>query len=99
MTVLTLCPLGLEVVLQSTVLLKPYAVGWPPMLCTVLFSTLDLQKQSTFTIGPEKTINGSLVYTIHTDLRKGDLAENKNIRFSCGAASYILTFEMVLPGG
>ena len=30
---------------------------------------------------------------------RGDLAENQNIRSSRGAASYILTFEMVLPGG
>jgi len=65
----------------------------------VLFSTLDLQKRPTFTIGPEKTINGSSVYTIHMELREGDLAENQNIRSSRGAASYILTFEMVLPGG
>jgi len=64
----------------------------------VLFSTLDLQKRPTFTIGPEKTINGSSVYTIHMELREGDLAENQN-KFSRGAASYILTFEMVLPGG
>ena len=33
------------------------------------------------------------------ELREGDLAENQNIRSSRGAASYILTFEMVLPGG
>ena len=65
----------------------------------MLFSTLDLQKRPTFTIGPGKTINGSSVYTIHMELREGDLAENQNIRSSRGAASYILTFEMVLPGG
>ena len=58
-----------------------------------------LKKRPTFTIGPEKTINGSSVYTIHMELREGDLAENQNIRSSRGAASYILTFEMVLPGG
>ena len=67
------------------------------MLCTVLFSTLE--KWPMFTIGPEKTINGSSVYTIHMELREGDLAENQNIRSSRGVASYILTFEMVLPGG
>ena len=39
----------------------------------MLFSTLDLQKRPTFTIGPEKTINGSSVYTIHMELREGDL--------------------------
>ena len=65
----------------------------------MLFSTLDLQKQPTFTIGPEKTINGSSVYTIHMEPREGDLAENQNIRSSRGAAEYSLTFEMVLPGG
>ena len=55
--------------------------------------------RQTFTIGPEKTINGSSVYTIHMELREGDLAKNQNIRSSRGAASYSLTFEMVLPGG
>ena len=65
----------------------------------MLFSTLDLQKRPTFTIGPEKTINGSSVYTIHMELREGDVAENQNIRSSRGAAEYSLTFEMVLPGG
>ena len=65
----------------------------------MLFSTLDLQKRPVFTIGPEKTINGSSVYTFHTELREGDLAKNQNIRSSRRAASYILTFEMVLPGG
>ena len=65
----------------------------------MLFSTLDSQKRPTFTIGPEKTINGSSVYTIHMELREGDLAANQNIRSSRGAASCILTFEMVLAGG
>ena len=62
-------------------------------------TALDSQKRPTFTIGPEKTNNGSSVYTIHMELRKGDLAENQNIRSSRGAAEYSLTFQMVLPGG
>ena len=33
------------------------------------------------------------------ELRNGDMAKNQNIRSSCGAAEYSLTFEMVLPSG
>ena len=39
-----------------------------------------------FSIGPEKTINGSSGYTIHMELREGDLAENQNIWSSRGVA-------------
>ena len=53
-------------------------------------------KRPTFTIGPEKTINGSSVYTIQMELREGDLAKNQNIRSSRGAAQYSLT---LLLGG
>ena len=78
---------------------KPVGLHWPPLISTVLFSTLDSQKQPTFTVGPEKTIIGSSVYKIHMELREGDLAKNQNIWSSRGAASYILTFEMILPDG
>ena len=65
------------------------------MYCALFY--FGLKKRPIFTIGPEKTINGSLVYTIHMELREG--AKNQNIGSSRGAASYILTFEMILPGG
>ena len=40
-----------------------------------------------------------MVYTIHMELREGDLAKNQNIRSSRGSASYNLIFRIVLPGG
>ena len=35
----------------------------------------------------------------YMELREGDVAKNQNIQSSRGAALYILTFEMILPGG
>ena len=54
------------------------------------FYCVSIKKMSessiNFSIGPEKTINGSSGYTIHMELREGDLAENRNIWSSRGVA-------------